>query len=177
MTEEKQNLYNELKRLSKQANQRILRLERLTGEKETFATKDLIDLLSSEPLQAISKTGRIRVLSSYTDTQMVAIIKAMKDFLNDKLSTVSGVKKEKKKAEDVIGKPIKYGQISTFYTARELYKWANKTFGSDFWKEFAPKVQTMNQTDWVEFCELYIGETKDTHIRRRLVLLYNYLKG
>lgn len=42
-----EKLFNELKKLSKTANQRILRLERLTGEKETFAVKQLTDYLST----------------------------------------------------------------------------------------------------------------------------------
>ena len=41
MTPEEQKLYNDLKKLAKRANQRLVRLERLTGEKGTFASKQL----------------------------------------------------------------------------------------------------------------------------------------
>ena len=41
MTPAEQKLYNDLKKLAKRANQRLVRLERLTGEKGTFASKQL----------------------------------------------------------------------------------------------------------------------------------------
>ena len=94
---ENQKLFNELKKLSKRANQRIVRLERLTGVKEGFATKQLADYLSSEQVQGWTKKGRVRVAKSMTETQMIAVIKATKNFLEDvSNSTQKGLKKQKK---------------------------------------------------------------------------------
>ena len=48
------SLFNLLKKEAKKANQRILRLERLTGQTSTFATKQLYDYLDSEKLNALT---------------------------------------------------------------------------------------------------------------------------
>ena len=97
LTKEEQELFNELKKLSKRANQRIVRLERAFG-KDTWATKYLKDKLASEPLQAWTISGRVRVNKSMTTTQMKATIKATKQFLNSNISTKRGIKKAKQKA-------------------------------------------------------------------------------
>ena len=97
LTPEEQELFNELKKLSKRANQRIVRLERAFG-KDTWATKYLKEKLESEPVQAWTTKGRVKVNKSMTLIQMRATIKATKDFLNSSISTQRGVKKAKIKA-------------------------------------------------------------------------------
>ena len=97
LTREEQELFNELKKLSKRANQRIIRLEREFG-KDTWATKYLKEKLVTEPLQAWTISGRVKVNKSMTVTQMKATIKATKEFLNSSISTKRGVKKAKQKA-------------------------------------------------------------------------------
>ena len=97
LTREEQELFNELKKLSKRANQRIVRLEREFG-KDTWATKYLKEKLATEPLQAWTISGRVKVNKSMTVTQMKATIKATKEFLNSSTSTKRGIKKAKQKA-------------------------------------------------------------------------------
>lgn len=97
LTREEQELFSELKKLSKRANQRIVRLEREFG-KDTWATKYLKKKLATEPLQAWSISGRVKANKSMTVTQMKATIKATKEFLNSSISTKRGVKKAKQKA-------------------------------------------------------------------------------
>lgn len=97
LTREEQELFNELKKLSKRANQRIVRLERAFG-KDTWATKYLKEKLAVEPLQAWTLSGRVRVNKNMTVTQMKATIKATKEFLNSSISTRRGIKKAKQKA-------------------------------------------------------------------------------
>ena len=97
LTREEQELFTELKKLSKRANQRIVRLERAFG-KDTWATKYLKEKLEAEPLQAWTISGRVRVNKSMTVTQMKATIKATKEFLNSSISTRRGIKKAKLKA-------------------------------------------------------------------------------
>lgn len=175
--DKKQELYNELKKLSKRANQRIVRLERLTGIKESFATKKLADYLSAEPVQGWSAKGRVRVSKKFTETQMISIIKATKEFLEDREnSLVSGVKQQKREIEKSIGKPISFSQINTIYSASELYKWANDEFGSKFWKDFAPLVFEQTKNEWVEYCATYIDKINDLTVLNRLKVLYDYLK-
>ena len=76
LTKEQQQLFIELKTLAKRANQRLLRIERLTDQKGTFAAKQLYDYLDSSTLQALSEKGRIRVSKAFSTTQMLAIKKA-----------------------------------------------------------------------------------------------------
>ena len=97
LTREEQELFDKLKKLSKRANQRIVRLEREFG-KDTWATKYLKEKLEAEPLQAWSKKGRVKANKSMSSTQMKATIKATKEFLNSSISTKRGVKKAKQKA-------------------------------------------------------------------------------
>lgn len=97
LTREEQELFNELKKLSKKANQRIVRLEREFG-KDTWATKYLKEKLATEPLQAWTISGRVKANKSMTVTQMKATIKATKEFLNSSISTKRGIKKAKQKA-------------------------------------------------------------------------------
>lgn len=97
LTQEEQELFNKLKKLSKKANQRIVRLEREFG-KDTWATKYLKEKLATEPLQAWTISGRVKANKSMTVTQMKATIKATKEFLDSSISTKRGIKKAKQKA-------------------------------------------------------------------------------
>lgn len=101
MTAEQARLYAELKKLSKRANQRIVRLEREFGT-ENLAIRNLRDKLAIEPLQAWTSSGRVKVNKSMTEIQMKATIKATNQFLNSKLSTRTGIKKAKKKAIETL---------------------------------------------------------------------------
>lgn len=101
MTAEQARLYTELKKLSKRANQRIVRLEREFGT-ENLAIRNLRDKLAIEPLQAWTTSGRVKVSKSMSEIQMKATIKATNQFLNSKLSTRTGIKKAKKKAIETL---------------------------------------------------------------------------
>lgn len=101
LTKEQTLLYNELKKLSKTANQRILTLER-SFKDEPLATKYLREKLQVEPLQAWSKKGRVRVSKKMTAEQMKATIKATKDYLKNPMSTRRGIKKARSKAIETI---------------------------------------------------------------------------
>lgn len=101
MTAEQARLYTELKKLSKRANQRIVRLEREFGT-ENLAIRNLRDKLAIEPLQAWTVSGRVKVNKSMSEIQMEGAIKATKHFLNSKLSTRTGIKKAKKKAIETL---------------------------------------------------------------------------
>lgn len=60
MTPQQASLFNQLKKLSKQANQRILRLERYAETSEPFAVKQLADYLSSSKLELWTKKRKSR---------------------------------------------------------------------------------------------------------------------
>lgn len=110
LNKEQQSLYNELKKLSKRANQRIVRLEREFG-KDTWATRKLRDKLEVEPLQAWTRSGRVRVNKTMTKAQMEATIKATKEFLSKPTSTRRGIKKARKTGIETLR--TRYGAKAT----------------------------------------------------------------
>lgn len=175
LSSDKQQLFNELKKLSKQANQRILRLERLTGAKETFASKKLFDYLSAEKLQAISKKGRVKI-SGFDMEQMDAIKTALEDFLSSGYSTIGEIKKYKTKVEKAIGTSLSYKDLSEVYKARDLWKWTDDQFGSAFWVDFAPQIMYQNKNEWIKFVEVYVQDGNDKESKEQLTKIYNYIR-
>lgn len=101
MKEEQKKLYNELKRLSKRANQRIVILEREYGANQ-LAIKNLKSKLSIEPLQAWTSKGRVKVNKSMTIEELEGTIKATKQFLSSNLSTRRGLKKVRQKSIETL---------------------------------------------------------------------------
>lgn len=178
-TADERKLTNELKLLVKQANQRILRLEKETGIRESFASKQLLDYLSSSPINAVTKGGRISFKKDYTSMQKTAIIKAIKDFKNKEESTLKGIKAYVKKYSNIAGKKISYKMASTYYQVVHDLSWlydANMT-ESVFWRDFAPLVKSTPKDDWVELVGAYKEEIPDRTIKRNLEILYDYLKN
>ena len=174
--QDKTQLFNELKKLSKRANQRILRLERLTGKNEIFATKQLADFLSSSQVQGWTKSGRVRVSSKMTETQMQATIKATKMFLEEKYSSVANVKQLKQDIEKSIGMKLSWEQLGAMYTAQELWRWVAENFDSKFWTQDAPLIFTMNKETWVEYLADRIDGLNDIDVINHLKAIYDYIK-
>ena len=175
LTPEEQSLYNELKKLSKRANQRLVRLEKLTGANETFASKKLFDYLSSEKVQAITKKGRVKI-SGFDNEQMEAIKTAIEDFLEGGYSTIGEIKKYKTKVEQSIGTPLSYKDLSEVYKARNYWKWTDDQFGSAFWVDFAPQIMNENKNDWINFVKLYVQDGNDKEVKQQLTKIYNYIR-
>ena len=67
MTPQQASLFNQLKKLSKQSNQRILRLERYSETSEPFAVKQLADYMSSSKLELWTKKRKSRNKKRYDD--------------------------------------------------------------------------------------------------------------
>lgn len=175
MTPEETKLYNELKKLVKRANQRIIRLERLVESQGEFATKQLYDYLTSEKVQAITKQGRIKI-TGFTIDQMEAIKKATEEFLESDFSKTGTIKKYKAKIEKQVGVKLSYQDISAMYEARELWQWVDETYGSAFWIDFAPRIMTESKNEWVEFAEKYASDGNDIEVRNKLRQIYDYIK-
>lgn len=82
-------LYNELKKLVKKANQRLVRLERFTGRQNAWASKILRNKLDTAKLNAWTVKNRIRINKNMSITQLKGIKRATENFLNSKTSTKS----------------------------------------------------------------------------------------
>lgn len=174
MTSEESILYNDLKKLVKRANQRIVRLERLVESQGEFATKQLYDYLESEVLQAKTKQGRIKI-SDLNQEQMQAVKQAVEEFLNDPFSTTGNIKKYKRKIEKSLGMKITYKELSAMYAARELWKWVDDEYGSLFWIDFAPRIFAEDKETWVDFAAKYT-ETNDEDVKEKLRRIYDYIR-
>lgn len=176
MTTEEKELYNDLKMLVKRANQRLVRLERLTGEKDSFSAKQLFDYLSSEKLKAVTKSNRIKI-NNFNLEQMQAIKNAVENFLDkDSLSTVSNIKKYKAKVEKAIGTEVSFKDLSAIYKARDLWKWTEEQYGSAFWTDFAPRILEQSKNEWIEFAKLYSQEGNDLELQGKLSQIYDYIQ-
>lgn len=173
---EEKKLYNDLRKLAKQANQRLLRLERLTGKQETFAGKELYDYLSVSNIQAISKTGRIRVSKKFNVMQLSAIIKVTQRFIDD-VSSVADVKKITKEYSEKLGKKISFKQASALYQAGKDYTWIYEYIPkSEFWS-FAKVAKENNwgKDEFIEQIRLLKERLNDRSLKKDLESLYLYI--
>lgn len=173
------SLFNDMKRLAKKANQRILRLERLTGQTGTFATKQLYDYLDSEMLQAVTPKGRIAVRKSFSETQMKAIIKATNQFLEG-VSSVADVKKETAYQSKQAGVQLSYTQANTYYQAQSNYQWIYKYLTpSEFWDIARECVKEgWSESTFIDNIMVYITDRSlDELLKIDLINLYEYIQG
>ena len=177
MTSAEQKLYNDLKKLAKRANQRLVRLERLTGEKGTFASKQLYDYLDSSELQALSKAGRIRVSKQFSFTQLKAIIKATEQFLESPVSVTSGVKKKVKEYSEKAEKPISFKQADVLYKSGKNYTWIYEYMTkSEFWTFVKlAREQGWDKETFIEQIEGYNSREVDEELKADLEALYIYV--
>lgn len=179
MTQEEKILFNELRLLVKRANQRILRMERKTGIKESFGTKQLYDYLSSKPLDAISEKGRVKLNQSFTLQQLKAIKTATENFLNKNISGIRDIKKYIEKYSNLAGKKLSYKMANAYYQVTHDLSWLydSSLTESVFWRDFAPLVKTRSKDNWVELVSEYKSAVVDRTIKKNLEILYDYLKA
>ena len=177
MQTDENKLYNELKIIAKRANQRILRLEKLTGKTETFAVKQLYDYLDSSTLQALSSKGRIRVSKKFSDNQLRAIINATNQFLKSGASTIGEVKQKAKEYQKLSGKAFSLKQADVLYKASRNYSWVyNHIPKSEFWA-FAKVAKTENwdKKTFKEQIVTIVKENLDEFLKHDLDALYYYI--
>lgn len=116
----KDKLYKQLRLEVKRANQRLVRLERRYGV-NTWASKKLQNRLNSDLVDSWTESGRVKLNKSMSITQLRAVAKATKMFLNSKTSTVRGVKQTIKNTKTGLRKILEDGtsipdeEIETIY--------------------------------------------------------------
>ena len=179
MTKEESVLYSELKKLAKRANQRILRAERLTGLDKPFAVKELSDYLSIPQISGLTKTGRVRVSKAMTMEQMKMTIKATQKFLEDKQSTVAGIKQAKADIESVFDTKISYEQANAYFQSFDNYTWIYEFMPqSEFWQDYGnpARMGWIYKDSFVDSLSFVIGKSDETY-RKALENLYDYCRG
>ena len=190
LTKEQIALRNELKKLSKRANQRILEIERLTKRKSPqFAVKELADLLSATKGLTKRKGKSVRASAykkSMTETDVVGSIKALKNFLDKQktpTSTIRGIKAYTKKISEETGKKLSYSQASKLFQAQKQWTWIfDYVDESEFWNYYN-MVFVPNKPSFEEFINdleggLWKGNIPiDEDLKEDLKSVYAYLRG
>ena len=123
----KEELYNELKRQIRNANRRLLNLEKLTGKDYSWAGRKLW-----------TSKNRIRITEGMTEDELKRVSYSVNKFLNTKMSTLRGVKKRASniKASFKEGIGVSDEQAEKIYQAFEedIIKWALRYIdASELW--------------------------------------------
>lgn len=190
LTKEQNLLRQELKKLSKRANQRILEIERLTKRKSPqFAVKELADLLSTTKGLTKRKGKSIRASQykkSMTETDIIGSIKALRNFLDKQrtpTSTIRGIKAFTKKISEETGKKVTYAMASKLFQAQKQWTWIFEYVNeSDFWNYYnlVFKPQKPTYLQFIEDLEggLWNGDIPiDEDLREDLKAVYTYLRA
>lgn len=152
MTSEESALFQEVNKLVKRANQRLLRMERATEEKGSYSAKELYDRLSSDTLNAVTSGGRISMKKSYNVQQLRAIKTATEKYLHG-ISTVPKAKSYAKEVSEKSGVPLDLKRASSIFQLRDNYEWIYEYYkGSDFWAEYGNPVikKEMNEPTFLD---------------------------
>lgn len=190
LTKEQNLLRQELNKLSKRANQRILEIERLTKRKSPqFAVKELADLLSTTKGLTKRKGKSIRASQykkSMTETDVIGSIKALRNFLDKQrtpTSTIRGIKAFTKKISEETGKKVTYAMASKLFQAQKQWTWIFEYVNeSDFWNYYnlVFKPQKPTYLQFIEDLEggLWNGDIPiDEDLREDLKAVYTYLRA
>lgn len=98
MAIQRERKIQEIKMLAGKVNKRLSSIEKLIGRKESWAVKKLYDELESKQEIPLTKTGYIsKDVKNLSDIQLTAELKALRNFMNSKTSTVKGIKQIRKK--------------------------------------------------------------------------------
>ena len=177
MTNEEKTL-KELKELAKEANKRINALEKFAGYRTAFATKQLFAYIENEKVQGVgTKIRKVRSDDFLTETQKVAIIKALKDFLADEASTVKGAKKIVAEYSAKAGHKLTPRGVSIMYQAWKGWKYYEREYdlASDFWQDVAPYAVIKSEKDWLEMFFEHIDKEVDLTVIKDAKQIYKEL--
>lgn len=177
---EEKKLYSDVKKLVKRANQRLLRIEREFGEQGLFAARQLYSYLDTNELQARTKTGRVRLSKGFTLMQLMAVRKAVLNYLSDETSRVAGARQYIKDVSKKAGFEFDYKQAETIYRARKDYQWIYEYIpASEFWNNVqVAKKQGWDSEEFIEQLRAINEKLNDESFKEDLEALYLYcVKG
>lgn len=183
MSREETILRNELQKLVKQVNQRLVRLEQFTGKKGTFASKQLYDYLDTNTLNAITKTGRVTLNKNYTIQQLENLKVALEQFKSSGASTVKEIRDITRKYISQAGKPLSIEHINTLYNVSNTYTWIYDYIPqSDFWDTYGNpcRIYKWSLNRWMDELNDKLESLKvtiDEDMLQDLESLYYYCRG
>lgn len=170
-------------KLVKQANARLTRLNKAGYSTGTWSSKKLNTRLQTAKIGAWHR-GRIKVKESMSETQLKAIQKATKQFLNSKTSTYKGINKVKKNTIKSLASTLSdedRGKVN-----EEDAEFYYDMLGEDDFDYFADKIgastlwilideaneQGDSQEGWLDRLSRYIT-LNDEDVRNRAIRLYD----
>lgn len=180
------------RRLINQANARLNTLER-RFKSGTWASKRLRNKLATYKLRAWTSSNRIKLKSNLTKTQLLAINKAVTNFLNSKTSTKKGIEevreqqieniKERLQVDDETAENMTYEEAEFFYDMygdNDFNRLAEKIGASALQAAIEDAIEADDTEDYfLQRLEWYGGvEMQDLDLRAIAIRVYNkYVKN
>ena len=182
-------LYNQVKIQIDKANKRLRQLER-TGNYYSYASKKLFNRLDTETLNALQKTRKGKVIKSIklpvsvTNTQLIAVQRATKQFLKSVTSTNKGIQSVKKSSIDAIKRTMSEenarkvnDEDAEFYYdmlgESDFDYFADKIGASKLWILIDTAiVGNWTQEKWLSTLNQYVNFENDADVRERAIRLY-----
>lgn len=178
MTQEEQELYNKLKKEVSKANQRLARLQSFTGRDTSWAAKKLEQVLDNEKIGAWTPASRISLSKEMSLEQLMRIDKSISQFLNSKVSTIRGIKKQIKSVKKGFEREfdVSEEEAEAMYEAFEddLLGWIFRYIEpSEFWA-LVQEAREYNYSEqqWIDLIKDYINFGNDLDVLDKLKAIY-----
>lgn len=183
-------LYARVKIEVDKANARLRSLEK-TGNYNSYASKKLFDRLDTQTLKVLSKYRKggkisgINLTRQLTNTQLVAIEKAVRQFLVSSTSTPKGIRNVKQATIKAIKTTLSEEDSAkvTEEDAEFYYKmlgendfdyFADKIGASTLWTLIdSAKEENSTQSSWINTLSSYVDFSQDADVREKAINLYN----
>ena len=184
------DLYAKVKEQVDKANARLRNLAK-SGEFGTWASKKLFDRLDTQTLKVLKRyrkgggIEKINLTKTLTNTQLIALEKATRQFLVSKTSTIKGIKSVKTSTIESIKRTLSEEDAEkvTEQDAEFYYKmlgekdfdfFADKIGASTLWTLIdSAKEDDSSLHSWVKTLENYIDFQEDADVRNMAINLFN----
>lgn len=189
MNPRQRELYQQNVELAQEVNRRLKGL-RSSGFQNTYASKKLRKRLNTEVLKSwtVDKGGKVKIKKNLTATQMMAVNKAMRQFLASKTSKARGIEQVRKDTIETLRKTL--SEENKDMVSQEDAEMFYDLFGDDDFNFFAEKIgsselqaivaDSIDAKDdvdsWIERLGFH-RDIEDLDIRERAERLYDkYIK-
>ena len=178
-----QRLERETRKLVSKANARLDSLQR-RYRSGTLATKKLSNRLSSNKMRMWSRGGKIKLGKNPTKQQLLAVNKAVNQFLESQTSTKKGISKTRQKTIESLRSSLSTEDKELSYEDAEKFY---EMFGEDNFSNIADKIgasalqaviedaieENDSSNDFIKRIEMYAGlSMNDLDIRESANKLY-----
>lgn len=183
----KSDMYNDLYKQVREANERIRKLEKRYGD-ESWGIKKLARL-DTENTRLLTSKNRIRISKNMTERELRILKKEVKDWLSLETSTIKGVENVKKRQIQNIKANLSDDEVELSNNEAEaLYQMFDdrdftsviKNYSippSDLWVCIEEaKEKNVSESGWLDIIGRYINRESldvDSDLRRSLLRIYD----